>query len=429
MSRRGQISIDRIVALRSSVLPLYIVISPDGSPVTSDEVSEDGNDFLTTRMQGDSISFQSIRGYYLSAEGDQVCTRRYCSANERFTVERLDTQYAFRARSGKYLSVLDQAPFLDLVEAPGETEMFQLFSLMMYGVNVGKQLDTLEKTGAVQIDGLIDNDQLAGLRDAVTGCGGTEASGVHEVRCDGLSARSKCFAELAAHPLVVQLSLRTLSPSLRLSEMESCCTNADHVRKELEETTWHVNHPYSSVEFPGAVDARISITATWFLDTLDEENSTWAFTKAPLSDGAHMPMLPHLSSPEDVQAVVKNAQPLRAPAGSVWLYIGPVWMTNNVGAASFWRDYDAQARYKHLSGQKETTSFRTLTDSTRSQAPNRDLCPTLLQATYVREYVIPRNPAALQVPPDILHTLPEPQRSELARLVQGDLPAAATSTA
>jgi len=425
MSRRGQISIDRIVALRSSVLPLYVLITPEGAVVTADEVSEDGNDFFTTRMNGDQISFQSVRGHYLSAEGEQVCTRRYCSADERFTVERLDTQYAFRARSGKYLSVLDQAPFLALADAPGETEMFQLFSLMMFGVNVGKQLDVLEKTGAVQMDGLLDEEQLTAVRDAVAVCGGNDAPGVHEVRCTALSARSKIFAELAAHPLVVQLSLRSLSPSLRLSDMESCCTNADHVRKELEVTTWHTIHPYSFVEYPGAVDARVSITATWFVDTFDETNSTWAFAKAPLRDGAHMPMLPHLCSPDEVQAVVKSAQPLTAPAGSVWLYVGPVWMTNNMGAASFWKDFDAQARYKHLSGQKEQTSFRALTDTTRAQAPTQELCPTLLQATYVREYVLPRNPEASQIPPDLLDALPESQRRDLERLAadRGTAPA------
>merc|ERR1719277_1530854 len=45
-------------------------------------------------MWGDQISFQSIRGDYLSVEGGQVCTRRYCSADERFTVIKMDTQDA-----------------------------------------------------------------------------------------------------------------------------------------------------------------------------------------------------------------------------------------------------------------------------------------------------------------------------------------------
>merc|ERR1719401_1402131 len=47
-------------------------------------------------MWGDQISFQSILGDYLSVEGDQVSTRRYCSADERFTVEKRDTQYSIR---------------------------------------------------------------------------------------------------------------------------------------------------------------------------------------------------------------------------------------------------------------------------------------------------------------------------------------------
>merc|ERR1739845_335540 len=64
-----------------------------------------------------------------------------------------------------------------------------------------------------------------------------------------------------------------------------------------------------------------------------------------------------------------------------------------IGAASFWKDYDAQTRYKHLSGQKEQgISFRALTDAQRTSQPREHLCPTVVAATYVREYVAPRSP-------------------------------------
>jgi len=149
MVQRRQISIDKIVAIRSSVLPYYILIKPDGSTAISDEVSEDGNDFLTTQMSGDKISFRSVRGDYLSAEGGQVCTRRYCSEDEHFTVVKMDSQYAFKASCGQYLSVIDREPFVTLAPSPGEQENFQLFSLMMGGVNVGKQLETLERSRTV----------------------------------------------------------------------------------------------------------------------------------------------------------------------------------------------------------------------------------------------------------------------------------------
>mmetsp|Transcript_7498 Transcript_7498/g.15578 ORF Transcript_7498/g.15578 Transcript_7498/m.15578 type:complete len:408 (+) Transcript_7498:121-1344(+) len=393
MARRGQISIDRIVALRSSVLPLYVLVTPDGTVTTSDEVSEDGNDFLTTRMHKDQISFQSVRGDYLSVEGGQVCTRRYCSEDERFTVIKMDTQYAFKTRSGQYLSVMDREPFVGLAPSPGEQENFQLFSLMMYGVNVGKQLEDLEKSGSVVVDNLLDHEQLSALRSTVSDVSG-DASG-HETRISGLAGLNEAFVDLSLHPLVLQLARRALSPKLLLSDVESCCTNADYVRKELEATTWHVVHPYSAVEFPGVVDPRISFTATWFMDNLDQSNSTWAWAKAPLTDGPNLPRLPHLSSPSEVEAAVKGAQTLTAIAGSVWLYMGPMWMSNNIGAASFWKEYDAQTRYKHLSGQKDQSSFRALTDE-QSKARTRDeLCPTLIQATYIREYVAPRSASSL----------------------------------
>jgi len=413
MSRRGQIAIDKIVAVRSSVLPLYILIQPDGSVTASDEVSEDGNDFLTTFIRGDQISFKTIRGDYLSTEGGQVGTRRYCSDDERFKLEKLDMQYAFRARSGKYLSMTDRAPFVVLADTAGETETFQLFSLMMANVNVGQQLEYLERTGTVMIDGLLDEEQVAALRNAVAERGGGERGAGHESRVCGLAACSAGFAELTTHPIVMQLARRMLSPALKLSDVESCRTDADFVRKELEATTWHVVHPYSDVEFPGVVDARISFTATWFLDTLDGANSTWAYVKVPLTDGAHLPQLPQLSSPEQVQAVIKGAKPLTGVCGSVMLYMGPVWTSNNIGAASFWKDYDAQTRYKHLSGQKDQ-SFRALTNAQFTAQPKEEMCPTIVQATYVREYVVPRSP-----PPSVvdLGRLTESERQPLEQIL------------
>jgi len=211
----------------------------------------------------------------------------------------------------------------------------------------------------------------------------------------------------------MQLAKRLLSPALRLSDVESCCADADYVRKELEATTWHVVHPYSSAEFPGIVDPRASFTAVWFLDVLDQGNSTWAWVKAPLTDGACLPKLPNLSSREEVEAVVTAATPLTAPAGSAWLYVGPVWVSNNMGAASFWKDYDAQTRYKHLSGQKEQT-FRALTDAQRGAPRREELCPMVVQATYVREYVVPRSAARLA--PEALSGLDDPERRSLQKL-------------
>mmetsp|Transcript_7780 Transcript_7780/g.19441 ORF Transcript_7780/g.19441 Transcript_7780/m.19441 type:complete len:154 (+) Transcript_7780:72-533(+) len=118
------------------------------------------------------------------------------------------------------------------------------------------------------------------------------------------------------------------------------------------------------------------------------------------------------TSVRDTEAVVRGAAPLVAPAGSVWLYSGPVWTSNNVGAASFWKDYDAQTRYKHLSGQKEQSgTFRALTDTQRAAPANDQLCPTVLQATYCREYVAPRSAVLAQIA-----GLSEAEQGDLQRL-------------
>lgn len=412
ISRRGQISIDKIVALRSSELPLYVILNADGSVTAADEISEDGNDFLTTQMWGEQISFQSIRGDYLSVEGGQVRTRRYCGADERFFIEKRDTQYSFRTRSGMYLSVLDRAPFIGLSPTSGSTETFQLFSLMMFGVNVGKQLEQLERYGYVMIDSLLDTETSNNLLNTAAMSSRAGEVPSHEVRIASVvtfGASPTCFTDLATHPLIMQLVKRATSPKAKLSSMEVCQTNAEFVRKELETTTWHVVHPYSRAEFPGVMDAKINLTVTWFLDDLNTENSTWAWVKPPLADGAHLPRLPQLSSPEELEAIVRDSKPLIASRGSAWLYMGPMWMSNNAGAASFWKDYDAQTRYKHLSGQKEQ-SFRALTDAQRVAPQKDELCPTLVQATYIREYATPSE----ELPPlELLESFQEraaPQR-------------------
>merc|ERR1719321_416591 len=112
MGQKGKISIDKIVTIRSSVLPLYVIIRPDGAVTAADEVSEDAYDFLTTQMVGNKISFRSYHGHYLSAERDTISTKRYCSADELFEIVMKDHQYAFKARSGKYLSMKEHEPFV-----------------------------------------------------------------------------------------------------------------------------------------------------------------------------------------------------------------------------------------------------------------------------------------------------------------------------
>jgi hypothetical protein len=159
------------------------------------------------------------------------------------------------------------------------------------------------------------------------------------------------------------------------------------VRKELEETTWDVVHPYSSLEWAveGAghsVSDRLSLTAMWLVDDLTETNSTWA-SVPPVNRP------PHLSSKEETLEVIAGAGPLRGAKGSVWLYTGPRWISNTVGAASFWKDYDAQTRYKYATGQIGEGSFRALADATQRAPERTEMCPTVIETTYVREYVTP----------------------------------------
>merc|ERR1719428_2142771 len=363
-------------------------------------------------MVGNKISFRSYYGHYLSAgDSDTVTTTRYCSSSELFDIVMKDHQYAFKARNGKFLSMRETAPFMTLQAECAETELFQLFSLMMQNINVGQQLETLETKGSVLIDALLDEEQVQKILDAVANQDKTSSSG-HQFMATELLGKHTAFAELATHPIIMQIMKRVISPSAKLSSLESCQTDADFVRKELEETTWSVVHPYKSLEFPGIVDTRMSLTAMWFLDELHEDNCTWAWVPPPTTSTG--PALPALSSPEEIAGAVKNAKPLLGRRGAVWLYMGPMWMSNNVGAADFWQKYDALTRYKHLSGQKPAGSFKSVTDEVKAGGSKPELCPTLMQATYVREYVVPQDMSKAPTP---MSDLSETAQKELLRLL------------
>jgi hypothetical protein len=410
MCKTGKISIDKIVTIRSSVIPLYVIVGQDGTVNAVDEVSEDAYDFLTTSMVGNKISFRSYHGHYVSAGADAVSTTRYCSANELFEIVMKDHQYAFKARNGKYLSMRESGVTLVGCESgPAETELFQLFSLMMQNINVGQQLETLEKTGSVMIDALLDEEQVKKISDALAQFKDqqTTTSG-HEITVSELLGKHTAFAELATHPIIMQIMKRVISPSAKISSLESCQTDADIVWKELEETTWNVVHPYKSLEFPGAVDGRMSLTAMWFLDEIHEGNRTWAWVSPPSTSAG--PQLPALSSPETIAGVVKGAKPLLGRRGAVWLYLGPMWISNNVGAASFWKEYDSLTRY----AEHKKRSFQSTANEVATKGSKPELCPTVMQATYVREYVVPQDMSKAPTP---MSDLSETAQKELLRML------------
>merc|ERR1739845_130732 len=106
----------------------------------------------------------------------------------------------------------------------------------MCGVNVGKQLELLERNGHVIVDNLVDDEQLSDVRNSVGEIASSDGPCIgHEKRIAGLASRSASCAQLATHPLVLQLVRRVLSCAVRLSDIESCRTDADFVRKELEQ--------------------------------------------------------------------------------------------------------------------------------------------------------------------------------------------------
>merc|ERR1712134_48666 len=97
--------------------------------------------------------------------------------------------------------------------------------------------------------------------------------------------------------------------------------------------------------------------------------------------------------------------------------LGPYVDVEQCWCSLFWKEYDALTRYKHLSGQKPAGSFRTVTNEVAGKAPmdsKPELCPTLLQATYVREYVVPQDISKAPTP---MSDLSETAQKELLRLL------------
>lgn len=413
----GKISIDRVVTLRSSVLPVYVLIKHDGSVITADEVVDGAFDFLTTIQHKDgSLSFRSYNGHFLSAQGGQVGTRPYAGPDERFKVVMKDYQYAFRSRAGGFLSISDREPFVVLNDGLGDTELFQLFSLTMQGLNVGKQIETLEKHGMVMIPDLVDEETLKKACESVRPDDKRAPKVGHETRERDLFSEhpdpAGPLAALAAHPILLQVVRRCLSPEAKLSSSLSVRTDADFVRRKLEETTWDVVHPYNSLVWVaegsaagGGTPQRLTLTVMWLLDDFTEANSTWS--NAPPAARA-----PHLSSPEERAQVVRSAQPIEGKRGSAWLYLGPRWISNTVGAGSFWRDYDAQTRYKYLAGEIQDASFRALAESVQSAPEQQELCPQLVEFVYTREYV-----KSLERPSLRLDADPDPEKKVQVRSV------------
>merc|ERR1719240_420459 len=150
-------------------------------------------------MVGNKISFRSYHGHYLSAGDSEVTTTRYRSNNELFEIVMNNHQYAFKASNGKFLSMRESFPFVTLQSECAETELFQLFSLMMQNINVGQQLETLEKTGSVMIDALLDDEQVKKVCDALAQFKDQQGMSGHEGTVTELLAKHTAFAELATH--------------------------------------------------------------------------------------------------------------------------------------------------------------------------------------------------------------------------------------
>lgn len=240
--------------------------------------------------------------------------------------------------------------------------MFQLFSLIVDGLNVGKQLKLIRSYGMVSIPNLIDPAKVAAVRERVRAVErGVDvlraaARSAHDARVHELLAAVPEAVTLAANPIILQIIRRCLSPGVVCSAARAVATSPRAVRMDLDAVAWEVPPPFSHTEWPPPTD-ELNARLVLLLDDLDKNTSTWAY--AP----------PQSSLPS--AGLQPEGTPLHGAAGSAFLFVGGWWLTNTAGAGSFWKEADAMARYKHMNGNGEP-----------KEEPVR-----VVVIDYVREYV------------------------------------------
>jgi hypothetical protein len=358
------LDIDTVVTVRSSVLPLYLVIE-NGTAVAKDEVAE--RDFLTTIVEGNTVALRSYTGDFLSVRNGEVCTSRFLGPTEKFTIEQTQYQYSLQIADGRYLCFNEKDNTIAFSATLEDTGMFQLFSLMVNGMNVGKQLRSLGRAGSVIIPNLLDPATVGSLRTSVVEAEKRAmdvqrtVERTHDRTTPSILSFAPELIRVAAHPIVLQLLRRYMSPKLVCSAMRSVATDARAVRMDLENPTWSVPHPFPTTEWPPSTE-RLCARVVFILDDLDAQSSTWAY----------LPIQEDL--PQNTVDMPSAGVTLEAPAGSCWIFHGPYWTTNSAGAGAFWKQEDAMARYKYIAGEKQ-------------EMTSRQEFVRVIELDFVREYV------------------------------------------
>jgi len=237
---------------------------------------------------------------------------------------------------------------------------------MVNGMNVGKQLWSLGRAGSVIIPNLLDPATVGSLKASVVEAekramdAQRTVDRTHDRTTPSILSFAPELIRVAAHPIVMQLLRRYMSPKLVCSAMRSVATDARAVRMDLEKPTWSVPHPFSTTEWPPSTE-RLCARVVLILDDLDAQSSTWAY----------LPIQEDL--PQNSVEMPSGGVTLEAPAGSCWIFHGPYWTTNSAGAGAFWKQEDAMARYKYIAGEK---AERTASQWVR-----------VIELDFVREYV------------------------------------------
>lgn len=188
-------------------------------------------------------------------------------------------------------------------------------------------LDRLQTDGYVILPSLLPTAQVQGIRDALAPWlrgdkpGRNDFEGFRSERVYALLAKSPVFAELAAHPLVLDVCEAVLGPNFMLSACLAINTHPGETVQPLhfDDSFYHVPRPRPPY----------GVSTFWAIDDFTADNGPteiipgshrWG-DDAPVGQALATAFAGGVGAPEDHP----DLQPVIMPKGSLMLALGTLW--------------------------------------------------------------------------------------------------------
>jgi len=190
-------------------------------------------------------------------------------------------------------------------------------------------LDRLHTDGYVILPRLLPPPQVQAIRNALAPwlqgrlTGRNDFEGYKSERVYALLAKSPVFAELAAHPLVLDLCERVLGPNFLLSACLAINTHPGETAQAMhfDDSFYHLPRPRPAC----------GVSAFWAIDDFTPDNGPteiipgshlWGNEEPEGATHFEESFRPGTVAPE---AAPKGIEPVLMPAGSLMLAMGTLW--------------------------------------------------------------------------------------------------------